>query len=94
MDRDVISANDELQKIKQSGRAGRKATGRGNQPRIAGDASPFFGLNQVLELVPVSRSGIYHMIARGEFPAAKKLGSRSAAWSKKEVRDWIDEKLK
>ncbi len=61
--------------------------------RVADKSSPFLGLRQVMELVPVSRSSIYLMIKNGEFPKQKQLGKRAIAWSKKEVMDWIQEKL-
>ncbi len=63
-------------------------------PRIAAEKSPFMGLAQVLELIPISRSMVYLMIADGEFPKPKKLGLRAAAWSREEVNAWIADKLK
>lgn len=86
MDKDVITANDELSKIKVK-RAAK------NGPRQCGDKSPFYSLQQVLEIVPVSRSGLYYMINGGEFPAQIKLGKRSVAWSKDAVNLWLKDKL-
>jgi len=86
MDSDVGIAYNELRKMK------RKATTRKNK-RIANELSPFLGLEQVLALVPISRSALYLMISTGEFPRQKKLGQRAAVWSKAEVNDWIAKKL-
>lgn len=62
--------------------------------RVADASSPFLGLKQVMELVPVSRSSLYLMVKNGEFPKQKKLGKRAMAWSKAEVMAWIKDKLK
>ena len=56
--------------------------------------SPFLRIDQVLKIVPICRSSIYMMIADGEFPAPKKLGKRAAAWSKKEIAEWVESKLR
>lgn len=56
--------------------------------------SPFMSMGQVLQEVPVSRSSIYKMMERGDFPKPKKLSQRSAAWSRAEINAWIEEKLK
>ncbi len=71
---------------------GATKTKRSN-PRISSKESPFIGLDQVLELVPVSRSALYLMIKSGEFPAQINLGERSVAWSRAEVNRWISNKL-
>lgn len=89
MDRDVKIAYDELNKV-ASKRMKRQKT---NAARQASSNSPFYSLEQVLELVPVSRSTLYLMMSDDEFPHQIKLGKRSAAWSKKEVNAWIDVKL-
>ena len=66
---------------------------RSGNPRISSDKSPFMGISQVLEIVPVSRSMLYLMIKSGEFPGQIKIGKRAAAWSKKEVNEWVADKL-
>jgi prophage regulatory protein len=91
MDRDVLTAKDELKRLGLT--RGRRAMDDKNGVRRAGKDSPFYSLEQVLELVPVSRSTLYRMRENGEFPKGIKLGMRSVAWSKKEVQAWIDEKL-
>ena len=47
-------------------------------------------LPQVLERVSLSRSTLYKMIARGEFPRAVQLGQRSTGWLHEEVDAWLD----
>jgi prophage regulatory protein len=39
--------------------------------------------------IGLSRSQIHLMISRGEFPAPYKLGSRSSAWLKSSIDQWI-----
>ena len=86
MDKDVIIANNELAKIKV-----KRAVKNG--PRQCGDKSPFYSLQQVLEIVPVSKTCIYNMIKDGEFPSQTKLGKRSTVWSKESVNLWLKDKL-
>lgn len=85
MDEDAVTEMKELMNMKQ------KKSSHGS--RIASDKSQFLGCAQVLELIPIGRSKLYLMIAAGEFPAQKKLGTRVAVWSKKEVEAWIAEKM-
>lgn len=46
-------------------------------------------LPAVLRRTRLSRSSIYTMVARGEFPAPIKIGSRSVAWLDHEITTWI-----
>ena len=62
--------------------------------REQGINSPFMPLKEVMSTVLLSRSTIYLMMNRGEFPKPKKLGSRAAAWSRKEIGEWVEDKLK
>ena len=83
IDTDVAIAYDELARAKK----------RKRRRVDVSEKSPFMSLKQVLELVPMSRSSIYLMIGRKEFPAPIKIGSRAIGFSKKEISEWIDEKL-
>ena len=47
-------------------------------------------LSQVLERVSLSRSTLYKMIARGEFPRPVQLGQRSTGWLHEEVDAWLE----
>jgi prophage regulatory protein len=46
-------------------------------------------LPEVRQRVPLSRSMIYLLILRGEFPKPVRLGLRSVAWIAAEVEAWI-----
>jgi len=87
IDRDVVTANQELAKIN---RVYRK---KKNKNRQTTDLSPFYSIEQVLELVPISKSNLYLMIKNDEFPSQIKLGKRTAVWSKEVIHSWIDSKL-
>ena len=47
-------------------------------------------LPEVLHLCAVSRSALYDMVSRGEFPRPVRIGSRSVGWRSREIREWID----
>lgn len=42
---------------------------------------------QGARLVPVSKATLYRMIAEGQFPRPRKLGSRSL-WSEDDIQSW------
>jgi prophage regulatory protein len=46
-------------------------------------------LADVRQLVPLSKSQIYALIARGEFPRQFKLGKRASGWDAAAVASWI-----
>jgi prophage regulatory protein len=46
----------------------------------------------VKQLTTFSRSTIYRLMSKGEFPKQIKLSERSSAWSLEEVYSWIEEK--
>jgi prophage regulatory protein len=43
----------------------------------------------VCELVGFSPATLVRLVARGEFPAPRKIGDRSVAWSRAEVEQWF-----
>lgn len=47
-------------------------------------------LNQVLEKIPVSRSGWWAGVATGLYPAPMKLSSRVTVWLEQDIDDFID----
>jgi predicted DNA-binding transcriptional regulator AlpA len=53
------------------------------------DGMRFLRLDQVLNVVPVSRATLYRMIEKHEFPAPCRLGS-SSLWPFTEIRDWSE----
>jgi len=50
-------------------------------------------LPSVIRRCGLSRSSIYAMVARGEFPAPIKIGSRSVAFIDREVDCWIADRV-
>ena len=44
---------------------------------------------QLMELTGLSRSTIYAMVKRGEFPENHPIGSRAVAWREAEVLQWL-----
>ncbi|MDR9499739.1 MAG: AlpA family transcriptional regulator [Hydrogenovibrio sp.] len=57
-----------------------------NQPRL-------IRMNEVRKLTGLSRSYVYALAAKGQFPKPVKLSERSAAWIESEVKNWIDERI-
>jgi prophage regulatory protein len=49
-------------------------------------------LPEVLRQTDLSRSTIYEMISRGDFPRQIKLSRRAVGWAADEVIEWINEK--
>ena len=50
-------------------------------------------INQVLQIVGVSRSHWYALIKNGQAPKPVKLSERVAVWVREEVLDWIQSKV-
>lgn len=48
--------------------------------------------HDVLETTGLSRSTIYRMMERDEFPKPTKLGVRAIGWRQSAVIGWIDER--
>lgn len=46
-------------------------------------------VDQVLEVVPVSRATLYRMIRKGEFPKPCRIG-RLTVWPHSDVRAWVN----
>jgi len=44
----------------------------------------------VPNFIPISRTSLWNMVKRGDFPAPVKLGPATTAWRVEEVRAWID----
>jgi prophage regulatory protein len=53
----------------------------------------FLRLKEVQSRVPFSRSQIYLLIKRGDFPAPHSLGARAVAWLESEIDAWIAARL-
>ena len=50
-------------------------------------------LPEVMTQTGLSRSTIYDLIGRGEFPRQFNLGPRAVGWVSEDVLAWIDEKI-
>ena len=50
-------------------------------------------LPAVLERTGLSRSTVYLMISKDEFPASVSLGERAVGWVESQVDQWLDEKI-
>jgi prophage regulatory protein len=49
----------------------------------------FLRMHEIIARVPFSRTHIYRLIARGEFPQNVKVGARRVAWIETEVDAWL-----
>lgn len=52
-----------------------------------------FRLPKVKEATGLSRSTIYEMIERGDFPRPIQLAPRAVGWIETEISDWISERI-
>lgn len=47
-------------------------------------------LNEVLSITALSRSRLYELQARGEFPRAVRIADRAVAWKEADIAAWIE----
>ncbi|WP_272010577.1 helix-turn-helix transcriptional regulator [Roseovarius sp. ZX-A-9] len=45
---------------------------------------------EVQEIIGLSRSTIYRMINRGDFPPPQKLGLRAIGWRESSIKEWLE----
>ena len=84
MDKDVLAALDEYDKInRMKHREQREAA------RWPSEDSPYLSMQQVLNHIPVSRSKLHQMISVGTFPAKSRVECGFAQWLKTDVERWI-----
>jgi prophage regulatory protein len=50
-------------------------------------------IKHVIQITGVSRSHLYALAQKGEFPKQVKLTERSSAWVESEVQGWIDSRI-
>jgi len=62
-------------------------------PVSAPVAERFLKLPEVLHLCGLSRSTLYELIARNQFPAQLSLGGKSVAWLQSEITVWMGERI-
>ena len=60
---------------------------------IVGDGDRFIDLREIMRLVGLSSSTIYHYMKHGTFPRSCKLGGHLSRWSEIEVRPWMAARL-
>ncbi|WP_390905437.1 helix-turn-helix transcriptional regulator [Occallatibacter riparius] len=53
----------------------------------------FLRLPEVITRVGLSRSQIYRLMARGEFPMGVRLGMNSTRWTASSINSWIAERI-
>lgn len=51
-------------------------------------------LPQVCKITCLSKSTIYLLAAKGDFPVGIRVSPRCVAWSAKAVHDWVDEQVR
>ena len=47
-------------------------------------------LPDVLEMIQLSRTTIYRLIQKGDFPKPGKLGKRANRWKNTDIEEWIE----
>jgi prophage regulatory protein len=54
----------------------------------------FYRLREVLQLVPVKKSSLFRWVQKKQFPSPYRLGPRASAWSRREVHEWCEARMK
>ena len=57
------------------------------------DKARLIRLREVMTKTGLSRSYVYALAQKGQFPKPVKLSERSSAWIESEVQNWIDERI-
>ncbi|MFC0226118.1 helix-turn-helix transcriptional regulator [Serratia aquatilis] len=63
---------------------------------IPTDSTPqdrFMRLPEVLYTTGLSRSTVYEMIGRSQFPSQISLGGKNVAWLESEVNEWMADRI-
>jgi len=50
-------------------------------------------LPQVMAITGFGRAWIYELMKRGEFPKARKIGTRAIGWDSNLVLNWVSKRL-
>lgn len=56
-------------------------------------ARAIYRVQQITDATGFTRTWIYKLMARGEFPQARKIGARAVGWDSAEVDAWIAAKM-
>jgi prophage regulatory protein len=76
----------------QSNRAARVDAATRNEHMSVDTRNHWLKLKEVQLRVALSRSSIYLMVNRGEFPKPVKIGRRAVAWSEASITRWMAQK--
>ena len=49
-----------------------------------------YDTDEVLEITGLSKSVLYEMVARGEFPAQVRISPRRVAWHRTDIEKWLE----
>lgn len=52
------------------------------------------GIEEVIEYTSLKRTTIYNLVKDGDFPGQLDIATRRALWSKDEIDNWIERKIK
>ena len=52
----------------------------------------FYRIQEVVQMVGLSKPTIYRMAREGQFPRPVKIGVRASGWRKSEVERWAEER--
>lgn len=55
------------------------------------EAVKFYRINQLVQMLNVSKSSIYLWIKQGHFPEPKRIGNNTSVWSDESINNWIDQ---
>ena len=50
----------------------------------------FYRINQLVDILNVSKSSIYLWVQQGHFPQPKKIGNNTSIWSEESMNHWIE----
>jgi len=57
------------------------------------EAESFLRMPDVMRRTGYSKSRIYGLVAKGEFPRQVAIGQRASAWLKSEIDNWIQSRI-
>ncbi len=50
------------------------------------------GIEEVMEIIPISRSGLYRLMRDGDFPASRQVTPGRVCWRRTDLDEWIVER--
>jgi len=52
-----------------------------------------YRLQQVMDATGFGRAWIYELMKRGEFPQARKIGTRAVGWPSDQIDQWVADRM-